>query len=218
MTLENRAACAGTRTAAIFRLVRTLPLAISASVLLAVSTLASAGLPAFDRVRVLDTPRPIDNARLTDHNDRAFELQALHGKVAFVLFGYTNCPDVCPLAMERLRELHDSGALKGAGVAYVMISVDGERDTPAAMKAFLAKYSADFLGLTAAPSVVKPVATQFSATFFKGGHKGHGDGYDVGHSPQIFVLDRDGHLRAEVYNASIETMAALAHALLTEGQ
>jgi protein SCO1/2 len=99
-----------------------------------------------------------------------------------------------------------------------MISIDGERDTPAAMKAFLAKYSSDFIGLTAAPNLVKPVATQFSATFFKGGHKGHGDGYDVGHSPQIFVLDQGGHLRAEVYNASIETMAQLTQALLTEGK
>jgi protein SCO1/2 len=140
----------------------------------------------------------------------------LNGKVTYVLFGYTHCPDVCPLAMERLRELHDSGALKGAKVAYVMISIDGERDTPAAMKEFLGKYSADFIGLTADPSVVKPIAKQFSATYFKGSHKGHGDGYDVAHSPQIFVVDRRGRLRAEVYNASTETMAQLAKALLVE--
>ena len=105
-----------------------------------------------------------------------------------MLFGFTNCPDVCPLAMERLRALNDAKTLDSDDVHYVMISVDGERDTPAAMKEFLAKYSGDFVGLTAPPARVKPIAEQFSASFFKGEHH-HDGGYDVAHSPQIFVLD-----------------------------
>jgi hypothetical protein len=63
--------------------------------------------------------------------------------------------------MERLRELHHSGLVNEDNVAYVMISVDGERDTPAAMNAFLAKYSSDFIGLTADPNRVTPIAQQF---------------------------------------------------------
>jgi protein SCO1/2 len=179
---------------------------------------ARAELPSFERVLPLATPRSVDDAELTDQNGHAFRLSALRGKVAFVLFGYTNCPDVCPVAMERLRELHDSRALAGEKVAYVMISVDGERDTPAAMKAFIAKYSGDFIGLTAEPNRVKPIATQFSASFYKGGHKGHGDGYDVTHSPQVFVLDPAGRVRAEVYGASNEAMAGVTRALLAESQ
>ena len=179
-------------------------------------TVACAELPSFERVLALATPRPIDDVELTDQNGHAFRLSALKGKVAFVLFGFTNCPDVCPVTMQRLRELQDSRALAGAKVAYVMISVDGERDTPAAMKAFIAKYSSDFIGLTAEPSRVKPIATQFSANFFKGGHIGHGDGYNVTHSPQIFVLDPAGRVRAEVYGASNEAMAGVARALLAE--
>jgi protein SCO1/2 len=177
---------------------------------------ACAELPSYERVLALATPRSIDDVELTDQNGHAFRLSALRGKVAFVLFGFTNCPDVCPVTMERLREFHDSRALVGTKVAYVMISVDGERDTPTAMKAFIAKYSNDFIGLTAEPSRVKPIATQFSANFFKGGHIGHGDGYNVTHSPQIFVLDPAGRVRAEVYGASNEAMAGVARALLTE--
>ena len=180
-------------------------------------SLAAAELPVLDRVRVLAEPRAVVDAALTDQYGREAHLADLHGKVAFVLFGFTNCPDVCPVVMERLRELHDSAKLANDDVHYVMISVDGERDTPAAMSAFLAKYSKDFVGLTAAPTVVKPVADSFSVAFFQGAHT-HGGGYDVAHSPQIFVLDPTGTLRAEIYGASLESMVTLAEALLAEAR
>jgi protein SCO1 len=176
---------------------------------------AQADVPRLDRVRVVEMPRAIADAELTNEEGRAVRLQELRGKVAFVLFGFTNCADVCPLAMERLGQLRDSGGLSSADVAYVMISVDGERDTPAAMKTFLGRYPEEFIGLTAPPNRVTPIAEQFSAAFFKGAHTAHG-GYDVAHSPQIFVVDAAGKLRAELFGASIESMSAVALALLGE--
>jgi protein SCO1/2 len=187
--------------------------AVTAALLLAGA--AHAEVPRLDRVRVIEAPRTIADVELTSEEGRTVRLQDLRGKVAFVLFGFTNCADVCPLAMERLGYLRDSGSLNSADVAYVMISVDGERDTPAAMKAFLARYPEEFIGLTAAPNRVTPLAEQFSAAFFKGTHTAHGH-YDVAHSPQIFVLDAAGKLRAELFGASIESMAAVAVALLSE--
>ena len=177
---------------------------------------ANAEIPAYDRVRVLETPKPIHSAELTDQDGAPFELSDLQGKVAFVLFGFTNCPDACPMSMQRLRELQHSALLADDHVAYVMISVDGERDTPAAVKAFLAKYSSELIGLTAEPSRVAPIAAQFSAMFFKGSRNPHDGHYDVAHSPQIFVLDPAGRVRAEVYSASLEAMAGVAGALLRE--
>jgi protein SCO1 len=129
---------------------------------------AEAEVPRLDRVRIVETPRAIADAEFTDEEGRAARLAGLRGKVAFVLFGFTNCADVCPLTMERLGQLRDSGGLNAADVGYVMISVDGERDTPAVMKEFLARYPEEFIGLTAAPNRVTPVAEQFSAAFFKG--------------------------------------------------
>ena len=78
---------------------------------------ASADVPSYDRVRVLEAPRPIRDATLTDQDGASFSLGDLNGKVAFVLFGFTNCPDACPLSMERLRELHHSGQLAYKDVA-----------------------------------------------------------------------------------------------------
>lgn len=178
---------------------------------------ARAQLPAFDRVLALQPPRPIGDAELVDQDAKTFHLSALRGKVAFVVFGFTNCPDICPLSMERLGELHNAGGVSNKDVAYVMISVDGERDTPEAMKAFVTKYSPDFIGLTAEPSRVEPIAGEFQARFFKGNHD-HGGGYSVAHSSQIFVLDTAGRLRAEVYGASLDAMAGLTRALLAEGK
>lgn len=175
-----------------------------------------AAVPGHERIRVLEPARSIGDARLTDQNGASVTLSSLRGGVTFVLFGYTNCPDACPTGMERLRELRDSGAIpRGAKVKYVLISVDGQRDTPAAMKAFLAKYSADFVGLTASPAAVKPIAAQFAASFFAGAHD-HAGHYTVAHSPQIFVVDPAGNIRAEVYGASLEAMADVARALSAE--
>ena len=173
-------------------------------------------IPGFDRVRVLPAPRLIGDAELTNQNGEPFKLSTLHGSVAFVLFGFTNCPDVCPLAMQRLRELYQSGELARDDVAYVLISVDGERDTPAKMKDFLEKYSTDFIGLTGDPVAVRDIASDFSAAFFKG-HADHGGQYDVTHSPQLFMLDQEGRLRAEIYNAPLESMVGIANALIEEG-
>lgn len=184
---------------------------------LAVAWLApvSADLPTYDRVRVLPEPRMIADAELTDQNGRPFRLSSLRGRVAFVFFGWTNCPDVCPLAMERFQQIYEAGVLDNEKVAFVMVSVDGERDTPSTMKTFLARYSSEFIGLTAPPAQVQPIADGFAAAFFKG-HVEHNGSYSITHSPQVFVLDLAGRLRAELYGASNEAVAGISRALLDE--
>lgn len=182
------------------------------------STGANAGeLPTFDRVRVLESPRQIDDARLLNQDGQDFLFSDLQGKVAFVFFGFTNCPDVCPMTMSRWRDLERSGEVDPDQVAFVLISVDGERDTPAVMKEYLLGFSASFLGLTGSPATIKPIAKQFSAAFYKGAHSPDSGHYSVSHSPQAFVLDAAGRLRAEMYEPSTESMAGIIGALLAEG-
>jgi len=172
-------------------------------------------IPNFDRVRVLAKPRLIADAELTDQNGKPFRISELRGRVAFVFFGFTHCPDICPMAMNNFRQLERSGLVDNEQTVFVLISVDGERDTPEALKKFLATYSSDFIGLTGDPRDVKPIAKQFSVAFFKGNESP--DKYQVSHSPQAFVLDRSGQLRAEIYSASTEAVAGVANALLEGG-
>jgi protein SCO1/2 len=188
----------------------------AACALLALPFLTHAAIPEHERIRALTAPSSMGEAALTNQNGERVALSSLRGSVTFLLFGYTNCPDACPTGMERLRELHDSGAIpREVKVKYVLVSVDGDRDTPAAMKTYLAKYSKDFIGLTATPAAVKPIAARFSASFFAGAHD-HADHYTVAHSPQIFVVDPAGNIRAEVFGASLDAMADVARALNAE--
>ncbi|MGB5344885.1 MAG: SCO family protein, partial [Woeseia sp.] len=94
--------------------------------------------------------------------------------------------------------------------------VDGERDTPAVMKDYLAGFSKEFIGLTGDPGTVKRLAKQFRAPFYKDNGAGSKSGYSVAHSPQAFIVDSQGALRAEFYNASLEAMAGIANALLDD--
>lgn len=177
----------------------------------------AADLPTFDRVRALQPARPLQDVTLIDTAGEPFPLSRLQGKVAFVFFGFTNCPDICPLSMQRLRDFHASGQVATDRVVFVLISVDGERDTPEAMKKFLAGYSADFIGLTGEPKEVKKLTAQFRAPFYKGNEAGASqNGYTVAHSPQVYAIDAAGALRAEFYNASFEAMAGIAEALIAE--
>jgi protein SCO1/2 len=175
--------------------------------------LASAELPALEGVRMVEPARAIPDATLTNQDGHPFRISELQGRVTLLLFGFTHCPDICPLTMERFRQAHDIANYDPAKVAFVMISVDGDRDTPELVKEYVARFSSDFIGLTGQPRDVKALAKNFSATFFKGGHDAHGD-YTVAHSSQVFVVDAAGRLRAEIYGPSVEALTGITDALL----
>ena len=177
---------------------------------------APAPLPALDRVTLVAAPRLIPDFQLTDQNGRPRTLASLRGKPTLVFFGFTHCPDVCPAALTKLKLLHDSngGALRSAQVVF--ISVDGERDTPTVMKQYLAPLSTDFIGLTGNPRAVVDIAARFSAVAFKEDPDARGN-YEYFHSSQVFVLDRDGRLRASFTDASVPDMATITRILLEEG-
>lgn len=178
-------------------------------------TLASiSALDTLDRVRIFDPPRAIHDAELIDYTGKPFSLGELNGRVALIFFGFTHCPDVCPLAMLRLQQLEKSGEFESSEIAYVMVGIDPERDTPAAMQDFLENFSSEFIGLSGDKRLLKTVTKNFSASFFKG--TSNDDDYNVSHSPQIFALDPQGQLRAELYDAPVDTIATVVRALLDE--
>ena len=174
-----------------------------------------APLPALAGVYVNPAPAPIADFTLADQAGKARAFSSLRGEPVLVFFGFTHCASACPLTMARLKALHgaEGGKLKAARV--VMISVDGERDTPAAMKAYLEPLSRDFIGLTGDPKATAKIAAGFAAVFFKE-PAGKEDSYNVMHSTQIFAVDKAGRLRASFANASIEDMAKFTRLLLEE--
>ncbi|HET9475055.1 MAG TPA: SCO family protein [Steroidobacteraceae bacterium] len=177
------------------------------------SVAAPKPLPPFERVMNIE-PRVVADLEMTDQNGKARRLSDLTGAPAFVFFGFTHCPDACPTTLQKLAMIKSSEVETLKGMRVVLISVDGERDTPAVLKGFLARFSGEFVGLTASPEQVRNLALSFSAPFFKDPPK---DGaYAVQHSTRVYALDRQGRLRAELYDASREATIGLARALLAE--
>ena len=180
-----------------------------------ISIADNASLPSFDGVMLQPTPKPLQDFELTDQDGRSFRFSSLRGAPALMLFGFAHCPDVCPTSLQKLALLKQSNPeLKG--VRVVMISVDAERDTAAALKEYLNHFSGDFIGLTGDPQHIREIATQFSAAFFKGEANATSGNYVVGHSGQVFAVDKAGNVRAEFYDASLDAMAGVTRALLAE--
>ena len=192
------------------------PLAV---VIALASAIAAAGeraaLPALERVYVNPAPAPVADFTLTDQSGKPLRFSSLRGEPVLVFFGFTHCTSVCPAALGRLKLLHESqdGALKDARI--VLVSVDGERDTPARLKAWLAPLSSDFIGLTGDPKAAATIAARFAAVFFRE-PAGKDGSYNVMHSTQVFAVDKEGRLRASFADASIEDMAAITALLLDE--
>jgi protein SCO1/2 len=179
-----------------------------------VSGTATRPLPSFDRVMTMSAPRVVGDMELTDQNGRRMRISDLAGAPTLVFFGFTSCPDACPTTLLKLGRLKAAQAKELKGLHVAFISVDGERDTPEVMKKFLQRFSPDFVGLSAPAEQVRPLALRFAAAFFKDPPK---DGtYIVQHSTRVYALDKQGRLRAELYDASAEATLGVARALLAE--
>ncbi|WP_161881684.1 SCO family protein [Deinococcus alpinitundrae] len=116
-------------------------------------------------------------------------------QVRLVFFGFTRCPDVCPLTLGRLSKIYRQlSAEQQREVQVQLVSVDPQHDSPRVMRAYLDNFDARFRGLTGTPEVAKAAARTFFIldTQTESGTILHGD--------QIAVLDRQGRFR-RVYNS-----------------
>src|SRR3546814_8866133 len=93
------------------------------------------------------------------------------GKYRLVYFGYSFCPDICPVDLQKLMrglsQFEKTDAARGAKVAPLFITVDPARDTPEALKPFVERYHPRLLGLTGTPEQIASVAKAFVVTYNK---------------------------------------------------
>jgi len=160
-----------------------------------------------DSVQIASPPRALTDFELTDHLGQARKLSNFQGAPLLVFFGFANCPDVCPSTLNELRMLKQSPQREIRRVQVAFISVDGDRDTPARLQAYLEPISRSFVGLTGSPAVVRRIAAQFSAVFFKGAADKNRT-YQVQHTSQIYLVNAQGKLAATFKNATNEQIRA----------
>ncbi len=135
---------------------------------------------------VIDPPLPAAEIALNDFNGQPFKLSSLRGKVVVLYFGYTNCPDECPLTMAHLKLATDLLGSQAQDVKVVMITTDPARDTAQAMKGFLGKFSPDFIGLVGTPDEMQKVWKDYGVTVEDNGET---------HSFFIYLIDKSGNFR-----------------------
>jgi protein SCO1/2 len=155
--------------------------------------------------------------RLPDMNGRVRTLADFKGKVVVLFFGYTQCPDVCPVTLAALEQVKKSLGPLGERVQGLFVTVDPERDTPQLLKSYVTAFDPSFLALRGTPAQTQETAKAFEVYYFKVPGKTPGS-YSLDHSAGSIVIDTRGQERLfEVYGQDTGAFAADIRALLAEG-
>ena len=139
--------------------------------------------------------------QLVDQDAKPVDEQILRGRWTAVFFGYTYCPDFCPATLQALQAATGQLGPDGRKVQVLLITVDPERDSPAALKAFLEGYSfpGGVRGLTGTPEQIDAAAKAWRVYHRRSEPRsGHGTshGYLVDHSTTVFLMDPEGRFAA----------------------
>ncbi len=161
-------------------------------------TVAAAGVSLYQSVwaappeelygTALDTPRPIEGVTLTNASGERVTLADFQGDIVVTFFGFTHCPDVCPLTLGRLAKTYEDLG-EPDDVQVLMITVDPERDTPEITQRYASGFHPSFVGLSGSSSDIARAARQFFIGF-----RDAGDGEFI-HTDAVTILDRDGRMR-----------------------
>jgi protein SCO1/2 len=145
---------------------------------------------ALQATTLLPEPRPLPDVELVDTRRQPLHLRDLRGRYTLLFFGFTNCPDVCPLTLKALADTRAELARRAPGVIpprVVFVSVDPQRDSPERIAAYVAQFDADFIGGTAADPVLEPLLAALGVAVEK---HAHGDThYNVMHGTAVYILN-----------------------------
>ncbi len=135
----------------------------------------------------------VGGIELTDQNGHRFRFENHRDRTVLLLFGYTHCPDVCPLTLQNLRGTLDALGDEGEAYMPVFVSVDPKRDPPGRLAAYLAYFHKDIVGLTGEPDDLRRLADQCQ-TSFQVHDQDDDPHYAVDHSPNLYIIHPGGEL------------------------
>jgi protein SCO1/2 len=132
--------------------------------------------------------------QLTNDQGKAVTAKDYQGKVTLLYFGYTHCPDVCPLTLAHLHVVMQRLGKLADGAQILFVSVDPARDTPEALHAYVTAFDPHVVGLTGSPADIEALTKRYRAAFSREPDKAGGS-YDVSHSSGIYIFDANGKAR-----------------------
>ena len=154
---------------------------------------------------------------LTDHHGRAVTDETFRGRFALLYFGYTFCPDLCPTNLLTMAEALEALGPEGARVQPLFVTVDPERDDPAALRDYMAHFGPRFLALRGTPAQTRAVLKAWRVHRRKVAPEGGGaDDYLVDHATLTFLMGPDGRFRTLFpHDTQAKTMAETLRRYLT---
>jgi protein SCO1/2 len=142
---------------------------------------------------LIDPPVAAPLFELADVNGQRFQLSDLDGQVVIMFFGYTSCPDVCPVTLSDFLRIREQLGSRAENVSFVFVTVDPERDTAERMKKYLTNFDPEIIGLTGTRAELEQVWASYGV--FEAKLEGSSDvNYLVDHSSRIYVIDDGGNL------------------------
>ena len=166
---------------------------------------------------VAEPPLAVPSVTLTDEREETVRLTDYRGEVVLLYFGYTNCPDACPMALSTLARARGALEEDGERVRVLFITVDPERDTPERLASFVHRFDPTFAGLTGAPEALARVFQAFGVAAEKATHSDSTAAYDVAHASLTYVVDQQNRLRL-AYPPTVNTADIAADVRILLGE
>ncbi len=158
------------------------------------SSVWAAPAPLKLKAGVFEPPAAAPEFTLQGSQGGELKLSAHRGKLVLLVFGFTNCPEVCPTTLVRLAEARSALGKDADAVQVIYVTVDPARDDVARIKKYLAAFDASFIGGTAKPQVLEAMRKRYGVVAAK--LESPTGGYGMNHSTSVFLIDRAGKLRA----------------------
>lgn len=146
-------------------------------------------LRALDAI-VFDKPRRFSDFSLVDHRNHTFTREQLQGKWSLIFFGFTHCPDICPMTLVDMVNLKAALPPELAdNTQMLLVSLDPARDTPELLASYLQSFDSEFIGVTGEFLSIRKFANEVNVAFAK---VTQGDDYTVDHSANIVLINPMG--------------------------
>jgi len=142
-------------------------------------------------------PRTLTQFEVQDNKGNVFDSGQLLNKWSLIFFGYTHCPDICPVTMSLLGQIYPKLKKASDNIQVLFVTVDPERDTIDKLNDYIAYFNDDFIGLGGNQKQIDQLTRLVGVAWFH--QKKEGDSnYLVDHSASLFLIDPDKRLVGKI--------------------
>ncbi len=140
----------------------------------------------------IDPPRQLSGFQLISDQNMSFAIDDFKGKWSILFFGFTFCPDICPLTMKQLSNVKEELKDKANRINFYLVSIDPDRDSPENLRTYLDNFDEEFIGLTGEIDKIYKFSTQVNAPFFPVVNSNE-ENYTVDHSGSLVLINPEGN-------------------------